>query len=233
VLAFVVAAARASALLAVLGWRWLRRRPRRARAGARLFDRAALRPAFASAGQMLPVSIAGRAYSLALPAAASAQLSKPDLGVYFMADRIVRAVLAAPTRCTRSSIRASSPCSRQLARRALVRGALGGARQRRRRALFLARAVVLAAARADCSRARRRHRRAAGARGRPRPRLALAAAARLEVLRLLDARQRPHDRAYRLCIVSGGIVGVALAATVGGAHGARAWRGPRSASSCS
>ena len=44
---------------------------------------------------MLPVSIAGAAYSLALPAAASAQLSKPDLGVYFMADRIVRAVLAA------------------------------------------------------------------------------------------------------------------------------------------
>jgi hypothetical protein len=29
-----------------------------------------------------------------------------------------------------------------------------------------------------------------------------------------------HDGAYRLCIVTGGIVGVALAATVGGAHGA-------------
>ena len=29
-----------------------------------------------------------------------------------------------------------------------------------------------------------------------------------------------HDGAYRLCIVTGGIVGVAMAATVGGAHGA-------------
>jgi len=29
-----------------------------------------------------------------------------------------------------------------------------------------------------------------------------------------------HDSAYRLCIVTGGIVGVTLAATVGGAHGA-------------
>ena len=42
-----------------------------------------------------------------------------------------------------------------------------------------------------------------------------------------------HDTAYRLCIVVGGIVGVAAAATVGGAPARSAWRGPRSASSCS
>jgi len=41
------------------------------------------------------VSVAGAAYSYALPAVASAQMSRSELGLYFLADRIVRAVLAA------------------------------------------------------------------------------------------------------------------------------------------
>jgi hypothetical protein len=44
---------------------------------------------------MMPVSIAGAAYSYALPAAASLQMGKAELGTYFMADRFVRAVLNA------------------------------------------------------------------------------------------------------------------------------------------
>jgi O-antigen/teichoic acid export membrane protein len=44
---------------------------------------------------MLPVSVAGAAYSYALPAVASAAMSRSELGVYFLADRIVRAVLGA------------------------------------------------------------------------------------------------------------------------------------------
>jgi hypothetical protein len=44
---------------------------------------------------MLPVSVAGAAYSYALPAVASAQMSRSELGVYFLADRLVRAVLSA------------------------------------------------------------------------------------------------------------------------------------------
>ncbi|MGZ5158685.1 MAG: hypothetical protein ACXWCL_19875, partial [Caldimonas sp.] len=63
--------------------------------GGSLLERAALRPGLRLGWKMLPVSVAGAAYSIALPAAASAQLAKPELGVYFMADRIVRAVLAA------------------------------------------------------------------------------------------------------------------------------------------
>ena len=43
---------------------------------------------------MLPVSLAGAAYSFALPAAASAQMARSELGVYYLADRIVRALLA-------------------------------------------------------------------------------------------------------------------------------------------
>jgi O-antigen/teichoic acid export membrane protein len=81
----------ASALLAVLGWLWLRRdlgvQP--------LWARPALADGLRLGWTMMPVSIAGAAYSFALPAAASVQMSKADLGTYFMADRFVRAVLNA------------------------------------------------------------------------------------------------------------------------------------------
>jgi O-antigen/teichoic acid export membrane protein len=95
VLAFVALQLAASALLAVLGWRWVRADLAAASPGIALYSRAELRPGLRLGLQMLPVSVAGAAYSLALPAAASAQLSRPELGVYFMADRLVRAVLAA------------------------------------------------------------------------------------------------------------------------------------------
>jgi O-antigen/teichoic acid export membrane protein len=95
VLAFVLLQFAASALLAVLGWRWLLTDLMAQGQGASLLERTALRPGLRLGWKMLPVTVAGAAYSLALPAAASAQLSKPELGVYFMADRIVRALLGA------------------------------------------------------------------------------------------------------------------------------------------
>ena len=94
VLAFVLLQLSASVLLAVLGWRWLLADLASVGQGASLLESAALRPGLRLGWKMLPVSVAGAAYSLALPAAASAQLGKPELGVYFMADRIVRALLA-------------------------------------------------------------------------------------------------------------------------------------------
>jgi O-antigen/teichoic acid export membrane protein len=95
VLAFVMLQFAASGLLAVLGWRWLLADLAVEGQGRSLLERAALGPGLRLGWKMLPVSVAGAAYSLALPAAASAQLAKPELGVYFMADRIVRALLAA------------------------------------------------------------------------------------------------------------------------------------------
>lgn len=81
----------ASVSLAVLGWLWLRRD-----LGAQpLWARPALGDGLRLGWTMMPVSIAGAAYSFALPAAASLQMSKADLGTYFMADRFVRAVLNA------------------------------------------------------------------------------------------------------------------------------------------
>jgi O-antigen/teichoic acid export membrane protein len=91
VLAYLLLQVVASALLAVLGWLWLRRdlgvQP--------LWARPALADGLRLGWTMMPVSIAGAAYSFALPAAASVQMSKADLGTYFMADRFVRAVLNA------------------------------------------------------------------------------------------------------------------------------------------
>jgi O-antigen/teichoic acid export membrane protein len=83
----------ASAALALLGWRWLVRdfdQPR-----APLWARHELGDGLRLGWTMMPVAIAGAAYSFALPAAASIQMAKAELGLYFMADRIVRAVLNA------------------------------------------------------------------------------------------------------------------------------------------
>ncbi|MFG5406984.1 hypothetical protein ABXN37_01540 [Piscinibacter sakaiensis] len=44
---------------------------------------------------MLPVAVIGSAYSLALPAVAAHQLGRVELGTYYLADRIVRALVAA------------------------------------------------------------------------------------------------------------------------------------------
>jgi O-antigen/teichoic acid export membrane protein len=221
VLAFVVLQLAASALLAVLGWRWLMADLAEVRRGAGLFDRAALGPGLRLGWQMLPVSIAGAAYSLALPAAASAQLSKPDLGVYFMADRIVRAVLAAADpvyslvypRIVALFGRSARAALWYAARWAAL-GSVAGA------ALFLL--VQLSwpaiepflAARAGGIDVQQVHAVA----------LILAWLWPLllgwKFLGYWMLGSGRHDGAYRLCIVTGGIVGVSMAATVGGAHGA-------------
>jgi len=84
----------ASAVLATLGWYWLRRDLASALPHT-LWSPPALGDGLKLGWTMMPVSIAGAAYSFALPAAASLQMSKADLGTYFMADRFVRAVLNA------------------------------------------------------------------------------------------------------------------------------------------
>jgi len=84
----------ASTTLAVLGWQWLRRDLAQVRQHT-LWAQPAVGDGLRLGWTMMPVSIAGAAYSFALPAAASLQMSKTDLGTYFMADRFVRAVLNA------------------------------------------------------------------------------------------------------------------------------------------
>jgi O-antigen/teichoic acid export membrane protein len=83
----------ASAVLAALGWRWVRRDLHDQPDG--LWSGLAVRPGLRLGWAMMPVSIAGAAYSFALPAAASVQMGRAELGTYFMADRLVRAVLNA------------------------------------------------------------------------------------------------------------------------------------------
>ena len=83
----------ATAALAAIGWGWLRRDL--AAPGQRLWARAEVRPGLRLGWAMLPVAVAGASYSFALPAVAAAQMSRTDLGMYFLADRIVRSMLAA------------------------------------------------------------------------------------------------------------------------------------------
>jgi O-antigen/teichoic acid export membrane protein len=90
---YLLLQAAASAVLAWGGWRWLRRDL--GGEGQRLWSRPELTPGLRLGWTMMPVSIAGAAYSFALPAAASLQMGKAELGTYFMADRLVRAVLNA------------------------------------------------------------------------------------------------------------------------------------------
>jgi O-antigen/teichoic acid export membrane protein len=82
----------AVALLSALGWSWLRRDLALQR---RLWARSALQPGLRLGWTMMPVSLAGAAYSFALPAVASTQMGRSELGVYYLADRTVRALLAA------------------------------------------------------------------------------------------------------------------------------------------
>lgn len=95
VMAYVAMQVAATAALAAGGWWWLRRDLRTAAATQALWTTAAVRPGLRLGWTMLPVSVAGAAYSYALPAVASAAMSRSELGVYFLADRIVRAVLGA------------------------------------------------------------------------------------------------------------------------------------------
>jgi O-antigen/teichoic acid export membrane protein len=90
--AYLLMNAGALALLAVLGWR-------RVRADlpppAALWSRADCRRGLALGGAMMPVSLAGAAYAYALPAVAALQMPRAELGLYYLADRWVRALLMA------------------------------------------------------------------------------------------------------------------------------------------
>ena len=95
VLAYLSIQVVATAALSLGGWWWLRRDLRAVAEPTGLWQPAAVRPGLRLGWTMLPVSVAGAAYSYALPAVASAQMSRSELGVYFLADRLVRAVLSA------------------------------------------------------------------------------------------------------------------------------------------
>lgn len=221
VAAFVVLQLAASASLALLGWGWLRRDLAGAGGGASLWQRPQLTPGLRLGWTMMPVAIAGAAYSFALPAAASVQMAKPELGLYFMADRIVRALLASadpvfsvvyPRIVT--LFRSSAAAALRYAARWAAGGALAGA------ALLLIGEAAwpllqsLLAPRAGGIELPRVH-------------------AVLQVLGWLlplllgwkfigywMLGSGRYDTAYRSCVVVGGIVGVAGAATWGGAAGA-------------
>jgi O-antigen/teichoic acid export membrane protein len=221
VLAFVLLQFTASALLAVLGWRWLLDDLAAEGQGASLVEREALRPGLRLGWKMLPVSIAGAAYSLALPAAASAQLSKADLGVYFMADRIVRALLAAADPVYSlvyprivAMFGAGQRAALWYAARWAALGSVAGA---------LAFGLVgtlwpwlepHVAARAGSIDVQKVH--------------AVAVVLALLWPLLLGWKfigywmlgSGRHDDAYRACVIAGGVAGVTAAATFGGAAGA-------------
>jgi O-antigen/teichoic acid export membrane protein len=221
--AYLAAQVAASGALAVLGWRWLRRdlHPRQRSAGARLWQRHEVTPGLRLGWTMMPVSIAGAAYSFALPAAASVQMAKTELGLYFMADRIVRAVLGGADplfslvypRMVALFGRGQGAALRYAARWSLG-GALGGV------ALLFAGWLAwpwLAPLVAP------------GDGGLDRERLHAVLQVLGWLLPLLLSWKfigywmlgsGRYDTAYRSAMVVGGIVGVLAAATVGGAAGA-------------
>ncbi|MFC5608433.1 lipopolysaccharide biosynthesis protein [Variovorax soli] len=92
---YVLIQGAAAAALAILGWRWLYRDLVRSAERARLWSCSQLVPGLRLGWTMMPVSIAGAAYTLALPAIGSRQMSSAELGHYFLVDRIVRALTAA------------------------------------------------------------------------------------------------------------------------------------------
>ncbi len=94
-IAYLAMQVTATTALAGAGWWWLHRDLREPAATQALWTPAAVRPGLRLGWTMLPVSVAGAAYSYALPAVASAAMSRSELGIYFLADRIVRAVLGA------------------------------------------------------------------------------------------------------------------------------------------
>lgn len=79
---------------ALIGWAWVRRELD-LRSPRGLWAADELGPGLRLGGAMLPVSILGSAYSLALPAVAASQLGRAELGLYYLADRIVRALIGA------------------------------------------------------------------------------------------------------------------------------------------
>ena len=209
----------ASGVLAWAGWRWLRRdfaatpapalwAPHELRAGLRL------------GGAMLPVTVAGAAYSFALPAAASLQLARTELGTYFMADRIVRAGLNAAEpvfAVVYPRIVNLFATSARAALRYAAAWALAGA---------AAGALLLVAGHLGWPAIEPLIVPRAGGLDAPMLRAVLAILGLLLPLLLgwkfigywmLGSGR--FDTAYRSCVIVGGIVGTALAASVGGAAG--------------
>jgi O-antigen/teichoic acid export membrane protein len=219
VLAYLAFQIVASAALAGFGWLWLKKDLGE---GARsLWSPPHLQSGLRLGWTMLPVSIAGAAYSFALPAAASVQMARSELGLYFMVDRIVRAVLAGAEpvlSVVYPRIVLLFKQGENVALRYTLRWAIGGA---------LIGAALLAIGMLAWPLAE--------------PFIATRAGGfdpqRLHAVLLVLGWLLPlllgwkfigywmlgsghYDRAYRACVIVGGIVGVALAATVGGAHGA-------------
>ena len=83
----------ALASLSAMGWVWVRRDL--SDGSSSLFSRPALVPGVRLGSAMLPVSLAGAVYSLALPAVASHAMGRSELGTYYLADRWIRALLFA------------------------------------------------------------------------------------------------------------------------------------------
>jgi O-antigen/teichoic acid export membrane protein len=92
VLGYLLLQALATSALAATGWWWLHRQLAQRQP---LWQASAVRPGLRLGWTMLPVAVAGAAYSYALPAVASSQMARAELGVYFLADRLVRAMLSA------------------------------------------------------------------------------------------------------------------------------------------
>lgn len=94
VLAYLLLQCLAQAALALSGWAWLQR-DLRLPGGPGLWSAGEVRAGLALGGPMLPVAVLGSAYSLGLPAVAASQLGRAELGVYYLADRLVRALISA------------------------------------------------------------------------------------------------------------------------------------------
>jgi O-antigen/teichoic acid export membrane protein len=220
VLAYLLMQGAASSVLASLGWRWLRRDF--ARSGTpSLWARPELGPGLRLGWTMLPVSIAGAAYSFALPAAASLQMAKTELGIYFLADRFVRAVLNAADPVISvvypRMVMIFATSARAALRYAMAWAAGGAALG----ALLLGLGHLLWPALEPMLTAR------AGAIDVPGVRATLLVLGWLLPLLLgwkfigywmLGSGR--YDTAYRACVIVGGIVGVIGAATWGAAAGA-------------
>jgi O-antigen/teichoic acid export membrane protein len=89
---FLLIVSLALSLQAWLGWRLVRNTTVTT---AALWSAPACRQGLALGRTMLPVALAGAAYSHALPAVASVRMAHGELGLYYLADRWVRAALMA------------------------------------------------------------------------------------------------------------------------------------------